>query len=141
MIPIFINLIIFGSIAVIVIFVTSRNHAERMELIKRGMNPVRRVAPPRTGSKSLFLGLVLAAIGLSLLISCVFSNDFDNEKLTAGLMLLLGGASFLAYWKLTAGDRERAVKAYEQHLENEKMKAEHANTASVEKAENPDTQE
>ncbi|MFC1509387.1 DUF6249 domain-containing protein [Candidatus Omnitrophota bacterium] len=131
--------IIFGSITAIVMFIISRQHTERLELIKRGMNPVK-VAPPRTGSKSLFLGLVLVAIGLSLLISFVVNNK-DSETLTGGLILLLGGVSFLAYWKMTAGDRERAVQAYEQHLENEKMKAEQAKAAPAEQADDPGTQE
>ena len=141
MVPIFINLIVFGFIATIVIFVTSRQHTERMELIKRGMNPVR-VAPPRTISKSLFLGLAGVAIGLSLLISVFFNKShFDHDTLTAGLIVLFSGVSFLVYWKMTAGDRERAVRAYEQHLENEKIKAEQTKTASAEQTGNPDQQE
>ena len=116
MVAVFINLIIFGSIAAIVIYVSSRQHRERIELIRRGINPVR-IVPPKTGGFALFLGLAGIAIGLALVISAVLvQKSLDRDLLTGGVIVLFGGGAFLLYWKLTAGDRERAMRAYERSL-------------------------
>ena len=135
---------IAGMITAIVIFISSRRHRERIELIKRGVNPVR-IAPPRTGSKALFLGLACAAIGIAFLISVIVDNlnsgHYDDDTLTLSLVLLFAGISFFVYWKLTADDRERAFKAYEQYLDDEKNKPGRVTTVSGGETENVDTQE
>ena len=118
-------LIVFASITAIVIFIASRRHNERLEMIKRGINPIRLV-PPKTGGKTLLFGLICIAIGLALFIS-VLATGFDrheHDTLSISLMFLLGGASLLVYWKLTAGDRERAIRAYERQLAEESKKQE-----------------
>ena len=128
--------IIFASITAIVIFIASRRHNERMEMIKHGMNPVR-LAPPRTGGKTLLFGLICIAIGLALLIS-VLSMGFsrsEHDTLLIALMFLLGGVSLLVYWKLTAGDRERALRAYERHLAEEQSHDQTLNTRTADTGE------
>ena len=129
MTEVLVPLTVFASITAIVIFIASRRHNERMEMIKRGINPVR-LAPPKTGGKTLLFGLICIAVGLALLIS-VLSTGFartDHDTLSIALMFLLGGVSLLVYWKLTAGDRERALRAYERHLAEEQSQDQTLNT-------------
>jgi len=114
---------LFGMITAIVIFIASRQHKERMEMISRGINPVR-LAPPKTGGKTLLFGLIFIAIGLALLISVLSLglSRTEHDILFIAPLFLLGGFSLLVYWKLTAGDRERAFRAYERHLAEEQSK-------------------
>ena len=136
MAAVLVPLTLFASITAIVIFIVSRRHNERMEMIKHGINPVR-LAPPRTGGKTLLFGLICIAIGLALLIS-VLSMGFsrsEHDTLSISLMFLLGGVSLLVYWKLTAGDRERALLAYERHLAEEQSKNQTLNTGTAETGE------
>ena len=108
--------IIFGSFVAIIIYVTSRRHSERIEMIRRGMNPA--PAPPRVGGKALFLGLAGIAVGLALLVGgMVDSGGIDSDMLNAGLLCLFGGGALMLYWKLTAGDREQARRVYDKYLE------------------------
>ena len=117
-----IPLAMFGAITAIIIYTSSRRHKERLELIRRGMTPV---SPPGSGGFALFLGLGGSAVGLALIVSAVLvARGLDREMLTGGIITLFGGAAFLLYWKLTAGDREKAFKAYERAitgLQAEKM--------------------
>ena len=64
---------------------------ERMELIKRGIDPMR-FSPPKTGNKSLLLGLICIAIGLALLISNLMMGHglLGQDTLAISLMFLLG---------------------------------------------------
>jgi len=110
-----IPLFLFGAITAIIIYTSSRRHKERLELIRRGMNPV---SPPGSGGFALFLGLGGAAIGLALIVSAILvaRGGLDREMLTGGIITFFGGAAFLLYWKLTAGDREKAFRAYEKAI-------------------------
>ena len=108
LVPIF----LFGSIAAIIIYKSSRSHKERLELIRRGMNPI---SPPGSGGFALFLGLGGSAVGMALIVSAVLvSRSFDRDMLTGGIIVLFSGAAFMLYWKLTAKDREKAFNAYER---------------------------
>ena len=110
LVPIF----LFGAIAAIIIYNSSRRHKERIELIRKGMSPV---SPPGSGGFALFLGLAGAAIGMALIVSAVLvSHSMNRDMLTGGIITLFGGAAFLFYWKLTAGDREKAFNAYERAI-------------------------
>ena len=107
--------LLFAFITAIVIYFGSRRHTERMEMLRRGINPIR-VIPPRTGAKTLIIGLLGIAVGLALLISFFIAHR-EEGLIISGLLCAFGGTAFLLYWKMTAGDRERAVRAYERHLE------------------------
>ncbi len=110
LVPIF----MFGAIAAITIYHSSRRHKERIELIRRGMNPI---SPPRSGGFALFLGLGGSAIGLALIVSAVLiARNLDRDMLTGGIIVLFSGAAFLLFWKLTAGDRDKAFSAYEKAI-------------------------
>ena len=109
----------FGGIVAIVIFITSRRNRERIEMIRKGMDPYKYINMPRmkTGSRTLFWGILAVAIGLALVISSVFiQKNFDRDMLTIALIFLCGGGAMLLYWKLTAKDREHARRLQEEHI-------------------------
>lgn len=109
----------FGSIVAIVIFITSRRNRERIEMIRKGMVPNKYITKPqlKTGSRTLFWGILAVAIGLALVISSVFiQKNFDRDMMTIALLFLCGGGAMLLYWKLTAKDREHARRLQEEHL-------------------------
>ena len=111
--------LIFGAIPAIIIFIASRRHKERMEMLRRGINASLFTQAPSlsTGSKPLLWGLIASAIGLALLISAVFvQRHFDRDMITFALFFLFGGGATLLYWKLTAKDRESVRRLHEKHL-------------------------
>ncbi len=135
LVPILVPLGLFGMITAIVIFIASRRHKERIELIKRGINPVQ-LNPHLKGNSALLLGLICIAFGLALLISVIVDlKNFDQDMLTGGLISLLCGVSLIVYWKLTAGDRERAFQSYERYLTEEQSKNQMLNTGTAETGE------
>ncbi len=112
----------FAMVILIVYFVGKRNHAERMELIRRGIDPVpynfrMKFHSGGSGQYSLLLGIILLAVSLAASLSFWTS---DAVLKTGGWMFMLsclfGGAGFIIYWKLTAADRERALKIKEELL-------------------------
>ena len=118
MVPIFINLIIFGSITAIVIFIVAHKSKVRMEMIKKG--PVSFTGTPsKTGSASLLIGLFTVAIGLAFFIMSLV-HFFEEDIFTFGMFWIFGGAAFLIYWKITAGDREQSCAWYEELLSMKK---------------------
>ncbi len=116
---IFLFLCFFGSIVAIVIFISSRRHKERIEMIRMGMDPYQHINMPqiKTGSRTLFLGIFAIAIGFACAISSVFiQNNYDRDMMTVALMFLCGGGAMLFYWKLTAKDRENARRLQEEYI-------------------------
>ncbi len=110
---------LYGSIAAVIIVITYLRHKERMEMIQRGTNSHAFIKIPKikTGSSSLFLGLLGLFLGLAMIISAVLiQRRFDPDLMTAGLLFTFGGGAILIYWKLTAKDREHAKKLYKEHL-------------------------
>jgi Flp pilus assembly protein TadB len=102
----------FAMVVLMVWIVISRGHKERMELIKQGINPdTTKVSTPGTGS--LLWGLLLAAVGLGLVITFITGHG-DDETLSFGLVLLLGGVGLIVYYVLTKPQRERAMRLQEQ---------------------------
>ena len=109
----------FGGIVAIVIFITSRRNRERIEMIRKGMDPYKYITMPpvKTSSKTLFWGILAVAIGLALIISSVFiQKNFDRDMMTFAILFMFGGGAILLYWKLTAKDREHARRLQEEHL-------------------------
>ena len=102
----------FAMIVLVVYFVGSRSHTERMELIKQGINPAAtKVSTP--GTASLLWGLLIAAVGLGMVITFV-AGQGDDEVFGFGLVFLLGGAALIVYHMLTKAQRERAMRLQEQ---------------------------
>jgi preprotein translocase subunit YajC len=103
---------IFTTVVLVVYFVGSRRHQERMELIKQGINPVStKVSTP--GTASLLWGLLLAAAGLGMVITFITGHG-DDATLAFGLVFLLGGVSLIVYYVLTKPQRERAMRLQEE---------------------------
>ncbi len=114
-------LLIFGGIpaTIILIYVASRRHKERMEMISKGVNQSLFIEPPdpKTGNSTLLFGLFAVAIGLAFTISSIFiMENFDRDMMTVAMVFLLGGGSLLLYWRLTAKDREFARRIHQEHL-------------------------
>ena len=119
MVDIFAPIAFFGSIVAIVIFITSRRSRERIEMIQKGMDPYKYIAMPKmkTGSRTLFWGILAVAIGLALVISSVFiQKNFDRDMMTFAILFMCGGGAILLYCKLTAKDREHARRLQEEHI-------------------------
>ena len=109
-----IPIVLFGSITAIVIFVTFVRYRERMEMIRKG--PVNFLeTPKKTGSLPLLFGLFSVALGLAFFTAALVQY-FDRDVFTVGLFFIFGGGALIAYWKVTASDREQACDWYEQAL-------------------------
>ena len=104
----------FALVALIVYFVISYPHKERMEMLRMGLTP-----PPGGGllwgPASLWLGLVIGGIGLALLLYQVFG--YDKESLAGGLVCLFIGIGMVVYYKVTAPQREQLMRLQEEHRE------------------------
>ncbi len=111
---------ILVTIVIIVLYTTSRRHRERMEMIKKGMIQSLYTEPSgsKSGSKTLFLGLLGAATGLAFLISTFFVHSHGSREgmIITGTLFLFGGGAMLLYWKLTAKERERERRLREEHF-------------------------
>ncbi len=116
MIPIVAILSTFGIPAIIIIVLAKLRHDQRMELIRQGINPDSGM-PAYPGKKGLFWGLLLSGLGIAL-IAASFANK-DHDMVTPGIILLGAGIAIFAYWKLTAPDRERQRRLYEERLGKE----------------------
>ncbi len=111
---ILIPLVLFlGTFSVIGLAIKSR-HTERMELIRQGIVPESVPHVPhvrRQGTAALFLGLLAVAVGLALVISAIFIQEFDRDTLTGGVILLFGGAAMLVYWRIVSRMASSATDA------------------------------
>jgi uncharacterized protein DUF6249 len=109
----------FTMIILIVYFAVHRKHMENVELIKRGINPEKyNIKLP--GKLGLPWGVVLLALGIGPLIAMITTGEVLNSRNTdeLGLALagIIGGIGLIIYWKMTAADRERALKIKEELL-------------------------
>jgi hypothetical protein len=115
-------IVIFGSPAFIILFLTMYSHKQKMEMIRRGINPSTHSTKTKTktkyqGEDSLPLGLLLAFLGAAGLISTIIHSD--TNFLRFGLLALGAGLALLVYWKLTAPERERERRLFEERLKAE----------------------
>ena len=106
-------LALFAMIVLIVYFGLTKRHALNVELIKRGINPAKYdiKLPGRLG---LPVGVILLAIGLGAVVSILVTGEMsDPDAFWFFLACLFGGIGMIIYWKMTASDRERALKIKE----------------------------
>jgi hypothetical protein len=99
-----------AGVTIIVVFIVGRRHQERMELIRRGVNPHIH-APVIPGGNSLFWGLVCSGIGLAFLIFAWFSWEV-GRSFGFGLAFFLVGGAMILYWRLTA----QQAKEYQREM-------------------------
>ena len=111
---ILIPIAVFTAIVLPIIFIARYRHNERMQLLRQGINPAITL-PEIPGKKSLLGGLVLIFLGSALLIySLVVHKQSDILKFS--IVFLSIGAALLVYWKVTAPERQRLTKLYEEKL-------------------------
>ena len=104
----------FVMVVLVVYFGVSRKHSERVELIKRGINP-EKYDIKLPGKLGLPLGVVFLALGIGPLLAQIITGDWQHtDELGLALASLIGGIGFIVYWKMTAADRERALKLKEE---------------------------
>ncbi|MEW5961818.1 MAG: DUF6249 domain-containing protein [Chloroflexota bacterium] len=110
------GLAFFAMIVLIVYFGVTKKHAQNVELIKRGINPEKyNIKLP--GRLGLPWGVVFLALGLGSTIAMVISGDWhDADEFGLALAGIIGGIGLIIYWKMTASDRERALKIKETLL-------------------------
>lgn len=108
--PFLITLIVFSFVG----FVSYLRYLEKMEMIRKGMVPVKAKAPS-SGSIILFFGLVAFSFGAALLLFS-FIHRVADESLAFGLIFTFAGFALFAYWLLTAKDRKRLFDLYEMEL-------------------------
>ena len=109
---------IFAAIVLIVYFVVSHRHSEKMELLSQGIMPFCIPAPSSLmGSKSLCWGLIFLALGLAGVILFIINGNMEDIEAVCFIVtvFLLGGA-LLLYHKLTAGMREWGRRLYEKKV-------------------------
>ncbi len=99
---------LFAAIVVPVILLARYRHNERMEIIRQGINPL----PNVTGRRTLLWGLILTFVGIALVIS--YFIEGDKDLIIAGLIAASTGISLLIYYKVTASERERMMRRYEE---------------------------
>ncbi|MBW7995245.1 MAG: hypothetical protein FVQ81_01490 [Candidatus Glassbacteria bacterium] len=106
----------FAALVLIVYFGVTRKHSENVELIKRGINPEKyNIKLP--GRLGLPFGVVFLALGLGFLIAMIATGKmYHTNELGWALASLIGGIGLIIYWKMTASDRERALKIKEELL-------------------------
>lgn len=103
----------FGVPAAVIVILAILRHKQQMELIRHGFNPAGEF-PACPGKKSLFWGILFLGFGLALLVSNFW--DFDEDLMLSGFLFMGVGIALLVYWKLTAPDRERAMRLYEERF-------------------------
>lgn len=123
MVPILGIIFVFGAPAVVIIVLAKLWHERRMEMIRQGINPSMRTAinnaPAYPGEKSLLWGLIMAFLGVAAIISTSINSHSDPDFMNLGLLSLGAGLALLVYWKLTAPERERARRLFEDKLKAE----------------------
>jgi hypothetical protein len=103
----------FGVPAVIIIMIARMRHQQKMELIRRGINPnIPEISCP--GKKALFWGILLTAMGIA---GCIGAILMEAPLLgNTSLLVLSAGIAILIYWKLTARERERARTLHDKYF-------------------------
>jgi len=107
LIPIVVPLGFFAAIAVPVIFLARYRHNERVEMLRQGINPSSAVP----GRGALFWGLVFTFVGAALVIVSLMPEE---DFWVGGAVSLSLGAAMLVYYKVTASERERMMRRYEE---------------------------
>jgi hypothetical protein len=118
------------AIAIITLYVISRRHRERMEMIRKGINPfdIQQTQKKTGGNRILFLGLLGTFAGLALALSAgLIQRRFDPDMMTAGLLFMSSGISFIIYWKLTSSQRENNNREFDKYFDNKEKNSDNKN--------------
>jgi len=119
---ILIPIALFAMVVLIVYFVVRSHHAERMELIKHGINPAKyKIHVP--GKGVLVWGILFLALGIGGIVALMLVHypAAGEEKFSTVFLSVAGilaGIGFIIYWIISAPERERALKMREQMMAN-----------------------
>lgn len=102
---------VFFLPALVVVIIVILRHKQRMEMIRRGLDPDSNL-PRYPGQGWLFKGVLLTGLGIALTLCWLFQMQDDGLRLIA-FCCLGAGIALLVYWKLTAPDREQQKRYYE----------------------------
>lgn len=107
---------LFTMIVLVLYFGISSKHSERVELIKRGINP-EKYSIRLPGSMGLPIGVVFLAVGLGFFVPAIITGDWEESaEIGWSLAFLIAGIGLIVYWRMTSADRERALKIKEELL-------------------------
>jgi hypothetical protein len=112
-VKIFAFLIVFGAPAAVIIVIARLRYAQKMELIRRGLDS-RNTLPRLPGNKSLFWGILCVGFGLAAIVSTIINPS--HECLRFGFLTVGIGVSLLVYWKATGPERKRLIQLYEERM-------------------------
>jgi hypothetical protein len=111
----FIPLALCCMVVLIVIFIIHRYHSARMELIRRGINPMKyRVRVP--GQGMIGWGIVLLGLGLGGIAATIVTRNMIFQIIMLSVAFALAGIGFIIYWKISAPERDHALKLKERLL-------------------------
>jgi len=111
LVPIFAIIFTFGVPATVIIIIAVLRHRQRIEFIRQGINPDQGI-PQYPKQKSLLWGVLLLGLGIAGIASSIWSGNHD--LMTFGFLFIGAGIALLVYWRLTAPDRERARRLFEE---------------------------
>jgi len=121
----------FGAPAIVIIALARLRHEQRIEMIRKGINPIVST-PSYPGKKTLLRGLILTALGIGALISTLINSN--TILMRFGFFFLGAGVALLVYWKVTAADREREHLLYEEYFSKELASSPKSNPGTVSSA-------
>jgi preprotein translocase subunit YajC len=113
-------ILIFGSIPAIIIYISWRRSQERMEMIRKGVNPIvfQQMQAPKVGSGDLKAGIIITAVGIGCAIGASqIQRSIDRDLMTVAVIVIMIGLSLLLYWAIIRKERERVQQIYERQLE------------------------
>jgi len=125
-------LVAFAIGALNTFFKARFEYLQNVELIRRGIKPndkrtqrqsLRHLGLSIPGQYSIIFGIFFLSLGLGFVISFLISGLWQNDHYMGGLAFslasLLAGIGCIAHWKLTAPQRERALKFQEEMLRSQ----------------------
>ena len=111
LVPIISIIMAFGTPAAVIIVFAVLRHRQRIELIRQGINPDQGI-PQYPKQKPLLWGVLLLGLGIAGIASSVWRGDAGLTRF--GFLFIGAGIALLVYWRLTAPDRERARRLFEE---------------------------
>ena len=111
LVPIFGIIFGLGVPAAVIIIIAVLRHRQRIEFIRQGINPDQGI-PQYPKQKPLLWGVLLLGLGIAGIASSVWRGDADLTRF--GFLFIGAGIALLVYWRLTAPDRERARRLFEE---------------------------
>ncbi len=110
--PIFVLLIIFGSLIAIIYMVIRKK--ERMAMMERGVDPAIFHDPPKKNAIALKYGILLVGVALGILMGKILATTaafmYEEEVAYFAMIFLFGGLGLLIYHFLSKKMKEEEQK-------------------------------